>query len=291
MGTEVHCVVEQVDTLGESPVWSEEEQSLYWVDIVGCRVRRFSPSSGERRDWPIPMEVGALALRASGGAVLALRSGFAFLDFDSGNLTSLVDPEEDLPNNRFNDGACDRMGRFWAGTLHDAEVEPLGSLYRLDADFSCTKMVSAVIISNGLGWSPDNRTMYFTDSGLGKIDAFDYDLATGNISQRRTFAKVNPEDGIPDGLAVDSEGYVWAALWDGWSIRRYAADGSLDRVLELPAQRPTSCAFGGPDLATLFVTSAADGLGVAELQAGPLAGSVFALEPGVRGLPEPLFAG
>jgi sugar lactone lactonase YvrE len=119
--------------------------------------------------------------------------------------------------------------------------------------------------------------MYFTDSGLGKIDAFDYDLATGNISQRRTFAKVNPEDGIPDGLAVDSEGYVWAALWDGWSIRRYAADGSLDRVLELPAQRPTSCAFGGPDLATLFVTSAADGL--------------FALEPGVRGLPEPLFAG
>lgn len=291
MDTEVECVLERADVLGEGPVWSEQDQSLYRVDIAGRRVRRFTPATGQQREWIVPSDVGALALRAGGGAVVALRTGFALLDLGSGRLDPLGDPEQGRPDNRFNDGACDRAGRFWAGTLHDDELEPLGSLYRLDPDLGWHAVLHDVICSNGLGWSPDDRTMYFTDSRVGRIDAFDFDLASGSLSRRRPFAVLDGQDGVPDGLTVDADGYVWSAVWDGWRVVRYAPDGTVDRVVELPVQRPTSCAFGGPDLTTLYVTSAARGLTSAERVAGPLGGSLFALQPGVRGLPEPLFAG
>ncbi|GAA1501741.1 hypothetical protein GCM10009740_38310 [Terrabacter terrae] len=289
MVNELSCVVECSDLLGEGPVWSVQEQTLYWVDIVGRAARSYSPSTGQRREWSMPSEIGALALRTCGGALVALRSGFALLDLHTGALTAVCDPEPAQPDNLFNDGACDRAGRFWAGTLHQDEIEPLGSLYRLGADLDCTRMLSDLVIANGMGWSPDDRTMYFTDSGHGRIYAFDYDLERGELSSQRTFAEVDERDGVPDGLTVDSDGYVWAALWDGGAIRRYAPDGKLAEIIELPVPRPTSCAFGGPELSTLFITSARDGLDERTLHEAPLSGSVLALETAVTGIPEPTF--
>lgn len=291
MTSDVRCLLEGTDQLGESPVWSVPEQTLYWVDIVGRAARSYTPSDGRRHDWSLPSEIGALALRGSGGALVALRTGFALLDVASGALTPLSDPEPDLPDNLFNDGACDRAGRFWAGTLHQDETEPLGSLYRLDADSRCTRMLSELIIPNGIGWSPDDRTMYFADSGQHRIFAFDYDLERGAISEQRTFAEVDERDGVPDGLTVDADGHVWAALWDGGVLRRYAPDGALVKEIQLPVPRPTSCAFGGPDLTTLFITSARDGLTDRELAEAPLSGSVLALDTAVRGIAEPTFGG
>lgn len=289
MVNELSCVVECSDLLGEGPVWSAPEQTLYWVDIVGRAARSYSPSTGRLQEWSMPSEIGALALRTCGGALVALRSGFALLDLQTGALTAVCDPEPERPENLFNDGACDRAGRFWAGTLHQDEIEPLGSLYRLGADLHCTRMLSDLVIANGIGWSPDDRTMYFTDSGRGRIYAFDYDLERGQISSQRTFAEVDERDGVPDGLTVDSDGYVWAALWDGGAIRRYAPDGRLAETIQLPVPRPTSCAFGGPDLSTLFITSARDGLDERTLREAPLSGSVLALETAATGTPEPTF--
>ena len=291
MTNDVRCVLDGTDQLGESPVWSVPEQTLYWVDIVGRAARAYSPSTGRRHDWSLPSEIGALALRSTGGALVALRSGFAALDFGTGAVTAVCDPEPDLPENLFNDGACDRAGRFWAGSLHQDEIEPLGSLYRLEADLTCTRMLSDLVVANGIGWSPDNRTMYFIDSGQHAVFAFDFDLDCGEIGQRRTFAEVDERDGVPDGLTVDSEGYVWVALWDGGAIRRYAPDGSLVEVIRLPVPRPTSCAFGGPDLTTLFITTARDGLTGRQLEEAPLSGSLLALDTAVRGIAEPTFGG
>ncbi len=291
MTNDVRCVIERSDQLGEGPVWSVRDQTLYWVDIVGRRAHSYSPSTGRRNGWSLPSEIGALALRNSGGVLVALRSGFTLLDLDTGNLTPVHDPEPDLPENLFNDGAVDRAGRFWAGTLHQDEVEPLGSLYRLDADGTCARMLTDLIISNGIGWSPDDATMYLSDSGQHRIFAFDFDLGRGEISRQRTFAEIDERDGVPDGLTVDSEGHVWAAIWDGGALRRYAPDGALVEVIELPVPRPTSCAFGGPRLTTLFITSARDGLTDSQLEAAPLSGSLLALETAVRGIAEPTFGG
>jgi sugar lactone lactonase YvrE len=268
-----------------------EEQALYRVDIVGKAVRRLVPGTGAQAAWPTPSEVGSLALRTAGGAVLALRTGFALLDLGTGTVEPLADPEPDAPRNRFNDGACDRAGRFWAGTLHDDEVDPVGALHRLDPDRTWTTALHGVVCSNGLGWSPDDRTAYVTDSRVGRIDAFDYDLATGTLSGRRPFVVLEPRDGFPDGLTVDAEGFVWSAVWDGWRLVRYAPDGTVDRVVPMPVQRPTSVALGGPDLRTLYVTSASYGLSPDARAAQPLAGSLFALRTEVPGLPEPRYGG
>lgn len=287
----VEIAVEAEDVLGEGPVWSQEEQSLYWVDILKPSVRRWTPETGEQRTWQLPAEVGSMALRERGGAVLALRTGFALLDFDTGAVTELHDPEPEATGNRFNDGKCDPAGRFWAGTMDCAEKEPLGALYRLDPDLRSHRMTEGVICSNGLGWSPDGRTMYYTDTWIHRIDAFDFDVETGRIDNRRTFVRTPSGEGHADGLTVDSEGGIWSARWDGWRVVRYAPDGSVDRTVELPVPRPTSCAFGGPRLSDLYVTSASTGLARATMDRAPLSGAVFRIEPGVTGLGDAKFAG
>ena len=292
--TDVSCVLAADDLLGEGPVWSERQGALYWVDIKRPALRRWTPGTGTGAvtDWPLPADVGSFALRTRGGAVVALRTGLHLLDLDSGALTAVCDPEEGRPENRFNDGKCDRRGRFWAGTMRDDESAPDGSLYRLDADHSCTRVLSGIICSNGLGWSPDGTTMYYTDTWTRRIDAVEFDPDTGALGARRVFARDDvPGEGVPDGLTVDSEGGVWSAKWDGWRVVRYAPDGSVDRVVPMPVQRPTSVAFGGPDLGTLYVTSARIGLDPAALRQAPRSGGLFALDPGVRGLPEPEYAG
>lgn len=288
---QVSVVVSLPDTLGEGPLWSGRDNALYWVDIDAGQAHALGDGSADVRTWQLPSQVGCLALRATGGAVVALRTGLHLFDFGTGELAFVCDPESDRPGNRFNDGACDPAGRFWAGTLEDAEREPLGGLYRLDADGRCRTMLDGVFCSNGIGWSPDARTMYYTDSGTGRIDAFDYDVNTGEVHNRRVFAVDPAGSGVPDGLTVDADGYVWSAKWDGWRIVRYAPDGRIDRTIPMPVPRPTACAFGGPDLDRLYVTSARTRLGEAELAQAPLSGALFVVEPGVRGRAEPMFAG
>ncbi len=205
------------------------------------------------------------------------------LDIDSGVLKPLINPEAHIPENRFNDARCDRAGRLWAGSMPLDAATPTGALYRFDAAGAWEKMDSGFAVSNGLDWSPDDRTFYFVDTGPGIIYAYDFDIATGEISKRREFARIAPEEGRPDGLTVDADGNVWCAIWDGWCVRRYRPDGRLDREISLPVPRPTSCAFGGKDLETLFITSARVRLPERTLADAPLSGGVFALEPGVCG--------
>lgn len=274
------------DRLGEGPVWSAVAQALYWVDIERPCLQRWQPQTGAYMAWPMPSQIGSYALREQGGAVVALRDGLYLFDFDSGELTNICRPEAEL-HTRFNDGKCDRHGRFWAGTMDLKFEQPIGALYRLDGR-ECHRVRTAVTCSNGLGWSPDNRTMYYTDSPTRTIFAYDFDFATGNISHERIFAQ--DADGYPDGLTVDTAGYVWSAKWDGWKIVRYTPDGRIDREIPLPAQRPTSCTFGGPAMNLLYITTATVGLSTAERAAQPLSGSLLVLETDATGLPEPYFA-
>lgn len=275
-------------SVGEGPLWSVAESALYWVDVPAGALHRFELGSGATRDWQLPSEVGSIALRAGGGAIAALRTGFALVDLDSGEVEQLEDPEADEPRTRFNDGKCDRRGRFWAGTMDLDERAPLGALYRFSGPGRCERMLDGIGLSNGLGWSPDDRTMYHTDSLTAVIMAYDYDIDSGTLSSPRRFA-VDRHQAVPDGLTVDADGCVWSVKWDGWRVVRYTPDGRVDREVALPVGHPTSCTFGGDGLDVLFVTSAREGLGQAALADQPLAGSVFAIEPGVQGLPEPSY--
>lgn len=291
---DVELAFDSRDTLGEGPMWSVKEQVLYWVDIEGFAVNRWDPGSGDHQRYDIGQHVGTVVLRESGGFVLALRDGLYYWDPQSG-LELIVDPEPDKPDNRFNDGAVDRQGRFWAGTLHLTDhANPHGALYRLDADHSLHKVLPNAKVSNGLGWSPDNKTMYYSDTGYRSVRGYDFDAATGAIDNERVLITVpdEPGEGAPDGLTVDSEGFIWLARWGGGKIVRYDPEGKIEREVKLPAQRITSAMFGGPDLDRLYITSASYGLSEAEIVANqPHAGSLFACEPGVKGLPEAAYKG
>lgn len=284
---EVTVAYESKDILGEGPVWSPEEQALYWIDIDFPSVQRWKPETGEFRRWMMRSAIGSFAFCEDGRMVVALRDGLFFFDPESHEFEKISDPEEDKPDNRFNDGKVDRQGRFWAGTLHNEEVEARGSLYLMNHNLEVTTMRENNIISNGIGWSPDNQTIYFTDSGTQTIYAYDFEPETGKMSHERIFAR--DTDCFPDGLTVDAEGYVWSAKWDGWKVVRYTPDGQIDQEIRLPVQRPTSVMFGGPDLSQLYITSASVRLTEEELALQPLAGHLFVLQTGTRGLPETKF--
>jgi sugar lactone lactonase YvrE len=261
-------------SLGEGPCWDAASGSLYWVDIEVGRVLRLD-GGGAFRGWDVGQAVGAVVVRSSGGLVLAARDGFLTLDPETGAVAPLV--SVGLPEGcRMNDGACDQAGRFFAGTMADDEAPDRGTLYRLDPDHSISIVIPRVTISNGIGWSPDGGRMYFVDSPTRRVDALDYDPATGAIAGRRPFARIDAGDAIPDGLAVDAEGCVWVALWDGGAVLRFGPDGRLMDSLELPTPRVTSCAFGGPDLETLYITTAAG--------PGRSGGELFSVQAGVAGL-------
>jgi sugar lactone lactonase YvrE len=271
-------------------VWSVKEQALYWVDVEGRCVQRLHRDAVTR--WDVPEPIGSIGLRCSAGLVAATRTGFIFLDTASGALTPISDPEASLPGNRFNDGKVDRNGRFWAGTKNLANTpEPSGSLYRLDADLRAHRITGGISCTNGIAWSPDNRVLYLCDTWLRRIYRYAFDASSGTAGRRTLFAELSPEQGFPDGLTVDAEGCVWNAHYDGWRITRYDADGQVMQILSLPVQHVTSLAFGGTDLSTLYVTSASMRLSEAARRSQPLAGHVFAFEPGVTGLPECCFAG
>ena len=289
MSEHVECVWPAGALLGEGPVWSAEEGALHWIDIKRPRVLRYRPSDGRREEFPMPAEIGCIGLAGGGRLVAALRTGFAFLDLERGTVEPIADPEAELEGNRFNDGKVDPAGRFWAGTMDDAERAPAGALYRLDASLEVTRADEGYVVTNGPAFSPDGRVLYENDSTEQRMYAFDCDPATGALSNRRTFATF--ERGYPDGATVDAEGRVWCALWDGWRVARLTPDGREERAIELPVARVTSCAFGGDELDTLFITTASIGLDGEQAAAQPLAGGLFAVRPGVRGLPTPVFGG
>ncbi len=286
--SEVEHVLSLHNQLGEGALWSVDEQALYWVDIERNCFFRFIPATGAYEKIDVGVAIGVLALRTSGGLIMATKNGFAFWDSSSIGLRYIVNPEVSRPHLRFNDGAVDSRGRFWAGSMGGPEE---GVLYRLDPDGSVYAMLSDIGVPNGIGWSPDDTTLYFTDSPLQIIYAFDYDSATGSITNRRNFVEVPTSSGSPDGLTVDSQGYVWSACWDGARVIRYAPDGHVDRVIEIPALRVTSCVFGGPDMNELYITSATTGLSDEQLKQYPLSGDLFRLKVDVAGTEKFKFAG
>ncbi len=287
----VECVVDARNKLGEVPVWDVREEVLYWVDIEGRLLQRFTPATGKVERWDMPERIACFALRQGGGLIVAFASGIALYDLATGRIDWIARPEAHIPTNRFNEGKCDRKGRFWAGTMDDRLAAHSGALYRVDADLSVHKVLDGIGISNSIVWSLENDAFYFADTLDAAIFRFDYDHAGGSISNRRTIVDLKGTGIGPDGSTIDSEGFLWNAQWDGWRVARYAPDGRLDRIVELPVQRPTSCMFGGPDLKTLYVTSAIWDLTADDLEAQPQAGGLFALDVGVGGVPEPRFAG
>jgi D-xylonolactonase len=284
------CIAATGAILGEGPVWVAREQALYWLDIAGRAVHRIDPATGEATRWQTPFRITAIAPRAAGGFVAGSEHGLVLIDEGMTRFDVLADPETHLPGNRFNDGAVDPAGRFWAGTMDDAEEQASGALYRLDPDLRWSRHDEGYRVTNGPAFSADGRFLYHTDSAARLIYRFVLGV-DGGLSGRELFARFGPADGHPDGMAVDRDGCLWVAFWDGWCVRRLSPEGRIVASLPLPVQRPTSCAFGGADLDRLFITSATIGLDHAALAGQPLAGGLFVVDPGVCGVPVPSFAG
>jgi sugar lactone lactonase YvrE len=280
------------DQLGEGALWDPNEQALYWVDIYQRRIHRLHPAGGQHKVFEMDARVTALGLRAGGGLVVTTGKAFAFWDPQTGELARVAKPGALAPGVRFNDGAVDRRGRFWAGTMNEEDGKrPDGCLYRLDGDGTVHTMGTDYTITNGLGWSPDNTRMYLTDSARGVIWLYDYDHASGEISNQRPFVQIPAGEGVPDGLAVDSDGFVWSAMWDGWRVVRYDSAGRATFQVRLPVQNVTCCAFGGENLDELYITTAWLALSEEARRTQLQAGDLFVARVGVRGVAEPRFAG
>jgi sugar lactone lactonase YvrE len=271
--------------LAEGPVWDGDSQRLFWVDILAGRVHSFYPATGSHSSFDVGGPLGAAGLTTAGRLVLALETGFAVCDADGANLERLPSPQIDAAVVRFNDGKPDPWGGFWAGTMQrDEGKDGLGRLYRLGPDGAVSELVNGVSLSNGLDWTDDRSRFYYVDSPTGQIDVFDTDPQTGALSNRRSFIDVTPDDeGVPDGLTLDADGGIWVAVWGTSELRRYDRDGKLDTVVRLPVSQVSSAAFGGPDLSTLYITTARENFTPAQLAAEPHAGDIFECAPGVNG--------
>jgi sugar lactone lactonase YvrE len=280
--------------LGEGPYWDSRERILYWIDIRGKALHAFDPAAASDRTVGLAKAPGAVVGRRSAGGslLMAWEDGFAFVDPWTGEATPIIDPEADRPGNRFNDGKCDPAGRFWAGSMDDAEKGNTGALYRFGPGLGCERVLDGVGISNGLAWSPDGGTMYYIDSPTRRVDAFDFDAETGAVSRRRTAFEIPKGMGFPDGMTIDEEGMLWVALWMGWGLGRWdPRSGRLLGRIELPVARTSSCAFGGEGLDRLFITTASIGLDPAKEGLQPHAGGLFVCDPGVRGAASVPFSG
>ena len=279
---------------GEGVFWSAAHSLLYWTDIQGEKIWTFLPSSGESLSYRTPGRVCCFATRenrAPTEIVAAFADGFAFLDLATGERAPIADFEPDKPTTRLNDGRTDPSGRFIAGGMDEKDLAPISSVLRLDPDLTVTCLLEGVACANSTCFSPDGSTMYFADSPTRKIVAFAYDPATGTIGEKRTIATIPEGDGVPDGSCVDSEGFLWNAVWEGYRVERRAPDGRLDRTIEVPVKKPTCCAFGGDDLATLYITTSRLAETPADLAREPMAGGLFSVWTGIRGGIDMPFAG
>lgn len=264
--------------LGEGPVWDARRQTILWVDILRGEIHVLEETGRNHRRTLVQEMVGAVALCKDGHFIAALKSGLAFVNRTTGQVHTFAHPEAHLTENRFNDGKCDPAGRFWVGTMALSEAAGAGNLYRVDADLRVTMQIPVLSVSNGLAWSRDHSIFYFIDSPLREVVAFDYDIATGAICNKRRVIAVPQEDGFPDGMTIDSEGMLWVAHWDGWQVARWdPATGKKLLSISLPVARVTSCTFGGAGLNDLYITSASVGLSKEQLTEQPLAGALFVI--------------
>jgi sugar lactone lactonase YvrE len=287
----VELVLDAGADLGEGPSWDASAQRLIFVDITRGVVHRFEPRTGSTASIDVGQPVGAAVPTTSGQVALAVEDGFSILDPVTEQVTRIADVEVEVPETMMNDGKCDPAGRFWAGTKDIDGHRPLGSLYRFDADHTVVPVVSGVTISNGLGWSRDHRSMYYIDSPSHGIDVFDFEMEGGSVSGRRRLVDLPREWGLPDGMTVDEEGFLWVAFWGGSAVRRIAPDGRVVSVVRLPVSQVTSCAFGGEDLLDLYVTTARSTLASDQLREQPSAGGLFRIRPAVPGVAEHPFVG
>jgi sugar lactone lactonase YvrE len=285
------CALDAKASLAECPVWSAEEQALYWVDINAPSLNRFDPARKTNTAWPMPQAIGSFALRARGGFVVALRDGIWFADARGALERKIAPAPYDPAQCRFNDGRADPQGRFWVGTMNEKRDANSAQLYRLSSDLALSPMLDDMMISNGLGFSPDGRTMYHSDTPAQTVRAYDFDGAQGTLSNGRVFAHFDGDGERPDGAAVDSEGCYWSAFYRGGKLVRLSPQCKRLAEYPLPAMCPTMCAFGGEDLRTLYVTTARQQREAAELERLPESGGIFAMRVNVAGLPEPKFAG
>jgi sugar lactone lactonase YvrE len=280
------------NTLGEGIQWDVETDAAWWTDIQERRIQRYTPATRALDTFAMPERVGSFGLiERSSDVIAAFASGFAIVDLKGAIVRWLGKPDTALPGVRFNDGRVDRQGRFWAGSMVETDPrDARGNLYCVGSDGAVQRREGGIIISNGLGWSPDSRRMYFADSPLRTIYVYDFDARDGSISNRRVFART-PEGAHPDGATVDAEGCLWSAHWGAGRVVRYTPDGAIDRMLPVPASQPTCVAFGGTNLDLLFVTSARENLSAQTLAGEPEAGNVFVYRMDVKGLPERRYVG
>lgn len=291
MESRFKCVLDAKASLGECPLWSVDEQVLYWVDINGPSLNRFDPARGTNAAWAMPCSIGSFALRASGGFVAALRDGIWLIDRGGRPERKVADSPYDPAHHRFNDGRADAEGRFWVGSMNEKRDANSARLYRLSTAFDLSPVLDDMMISNGLAFSPDGGTMYHADTPARTIRAYDFDGVHGELSNGRMFARFEDETDRPDGAAVDSEGCYWIAFYRGGKVVRLSPKGARLAEYPLPAMCPTMCAFGGADLRTLYVTTARQMREAEELARLPQSGGLFAMRVDVAGLPEPKFAG
>lgn len=291
----VDCVLDARAAVGEGALWSERDAALWWVDIPRCQLHCFDVSTGQDCVWTMPSPIGCLALREQGGLVIALANGWHAFDPATGALEHWLDPEPEKPGNRFNDGATDPAGRFWAGTMPmaGAGASPEGALYRLDPDRGSSRIIPQLWIPNGLAFSADGRTMYLSDThaSIRTIWAFDYDLTDGVPGEPRVFFDTRTILGRPDGAAIDTDGCYWFAAVGGWEIVRLTPSGNIDRRIPVPVERPTKLAFGGSRRDMIYVTSMSLGINAESSVRQPQAGGLFAVSAGVQGMPTVSFAG
>ena len=292
MGSEVELVCDAAAELGEGPLWDWRAGCLWWIDILGRALHRFDPQARIDARFDVGYLIGTVVVRESGGVVLALESGFVAFDPESGAFQPLGDPEADIPGNRFNDGKCDPRGRFWAGTMSKREEPARGSLYSLEPGHGIRRHLSGITVSNGIVWTADGTTMYFIDTPTMRIDAFDFDAVSGALSNRRCAVPIPRECGYPDGMAIYAEGMLWVGMWAGWHLLRFdPRDGRLLAKLRMPVANVTACAFGGPDLRDLYITTARAGLSAADLKTQPLAGGLFVTRVDAPGVASAMYAG
>ena len=278
-------------TIGETPLWSETENALYWVDIRAPAIKRYNPKTREFKKWTAPGDIGAINWAKDGRLICSVRQGWHFFDPRTGQFDLIANPEPGKPHLRINDSKVDRAGRLWSGSMKDPDFAPQGSLFRLDPDRSFKRFIDGgITIPNAMCFSPDDKTMYFADSPTLKIMAYEFDKARGEIANPRVFAEVTKGEGVPDGATVDRDGFVWSAHMLGGRLTRYDPKGKVERVVKCPTRAIASCALGGPDWKTLYIASGTN-LPEAELAADPLAGSIFAMEAPAPGLPEPVYGG
>ncbi|MFZ4451439.1 SMP-30/gluconolactonase/LRE family protein [Salibacterium aidingense] len=284
MNKKAELVVDEKALLGEGPSWDEQEEVLYWVDIMGKNIHRYNPGKQTNQTLSAGQEPGAVVVHKNSELIAAMQHGFYLIDFDEAVFTPITDPEEHLSGNRFNDGKCDPAGRFWAGTMAYDKQKDQAALYCLEADHTVAQKIDNIGISNGLAWNAEQTSMYYIDTPTLQVSAFDYDVKSGSISNRRTIITFSGTEGRPDGMTIDAEGMLWIAHYGGWKVSRWNPGTSecLEEI-EVPASQVTSCVFGGRDLKTLYITTARNSLREEQMQQEPHAGGLFAVDLDVKG--------